>query len=67
MCHYLLAQMQRGGLTPKTISCSIAFSADEEAKRPGDALEFLPDMRQIGMEPDVVTRNAAISEELDVE
>ena len=59
--------MQRGGLTLNAIPCSIAFSADEEAKRPGDALEFLPDMRQAGMEPDVVTRNAAISEELDVE
>ena len=52
---------------PSRAPDSTAFSADEEAKRPGDALEFLLDMRQIGMEPDVVTRNAAVSEELDVE
>ena len=47
----LLAEMHPRGWELNSFPCSIAFSADEEAKRPGKALELLAIRQQIGLEP----------------
>ena len=53
--------MQQEGLVPNWTTRNTAISSGDIAEQPNKVLELLEKLRQQELEPDMITRNAAIS------